>query len=188
MSESLPNGLIPLIEQLKQLNSTKQADEFNIEKVNLILKPWLIQTDWLEPRFFTVDPIGFSSYLLHEELDHSLAVTLVSWEPGREITPHDHKTWSVVGCVKGIEENYSWTRLDDCSKNGYAHIERNKKIVRCHPGDIISFLPDEIHSVKNIADEVAISLHVYGKNLNHTHRFKYNPETRSAESIIVDFK
>ncbi len=111
----------------------------------------------------------------------------MSWEPAREIIPHDHKTWSVVGCVKGIEENYLWTRLDNGLKDDYAHIEREKSI-RCQPGDIISFFPDDIHSVKNISDEVAISLHVYGKNLNYTHRLKYNPETRKSEFFIVDFK
>jgi predicted metal-dependent enzyme (double-stranded beta helix superfamily) len=188
MNKSLPSALIPFIKQLQQLNSSKNTDEYNIEKVSLILKEWL-KKDWLESDFYTVDPeTGFSSWLLHEELDHSLAVTLVSWEPEREITPHDHKTWSVVGCVKGIEENYLWTRLDNGSKEGYAHIEREKSVVRCHPGDTISFYPDDIHSVKNVSDDVAISLHVYGRNLNYTNRFKYNPETRKSELFIVDFK
>ncbi|HHT0594283.1 TPA: cupin [Legionella anisa] len=130
---------------------------------------------------------GFTSWLIFEEPDHSLAVNLVAWGPGREITPHDHKTWGVVGCVVGIEKNYFWIRKDDGSQLGYANIKKQNKPITCFPGDVIVFNPDDIHSVVNVSDSVAISLHVYGKNLNYTNRFQYNPLTKTAEPFIVDF-
>lgn len=36
MNKSLPSALIPFIKQLQQLNSSKNTDEYNIEKVSLI--------------------------------------------------------------------------------------------------------------------------------------------------------
>lgn len=39
---------------------------------------------------------GFTLHLLHEEPDHSNAVFLFAWLPGRGTPAHDHKTWGVV--------------------------------------------------------------------------------------------
>ncbi|HHF7375683.1 cysteine dioxygenase family protein [Legionella bozemanae] len=183
-----PSGLLPLIQELRQLNILEHDNHDNMKKVSLILRKWVKKTDWLEEHFYAVDPVnGFTSWLIFEEPDHSLAVNLVAWEPGREITPHDHKTWGVVGCVTGVEKNFFWLRRDDGSQPGYADIKKQNKPIICFPGDVITFNPDDIHSVVNIADSVAISLHVYGKNLNYTHRFQYNPMTNTAEPFIVDF-
>ncbi|HHF7366432.1 TPA: cupin [Legionella bozemanae] len=183
-----PSGLLPLIQELRQLNILEHDNHDNMKKVSLILRKWIKKTDWLEEHFYAVDPVnGFTSWLIFEEPDHSLAVNLVAWEPGREITPHDHKTWGVVGCVTGVEKNFFWLRRDDGSQPGYADIKKQNKPIICFPGDVIAFNPDDIHSVVNISDSVAMSLHVYGKNLNYTHRFQYNPMTNTAEPFIVDF-
>ncbi|MBN9228086.1 MULTISPECIES: cysteine dioxygenase family protein [Legionella] len=188
MNYHTPSGLKPLIQELRQINILKHDDQYNIEKVSIVLSNWVKKTEWLEEHFYTVDPVnGFTSWLIFEEPDHTLAVNLVAWEPGREITPHDHNTWGVVGCVVGIEENYSWMRMDDGTQPGYADIKKQNKSITCFPGDVIGFSPNDIHSVVNTSDSVAISLHVYGKNLNYTNRFQYNPPKKTAEPFIISF-
>ena len=189
MSFSIPQGLQPFIAELKTLNIQQYDDNTNIARVSLLLAQWVKRQDWLEDKYYNVDPkAGFSSWLVHEEKDHSLAVNLVAWEPGREITPHDHKTWGVVGCVVGLEKNYQWKRIDDGSKPGYAVIERLDTAIICPAGSIISFLPDEIHSVINESENVAISLHVYGKNLNYTGRYQYDSVNNTMQPFIVNFE
>lgn len=183
-----PSQLVPLIQELRQLNILEHEDHYNIEKVSLILKNWVKRTDWLEDYFYLVDTTkGFTSWLIFEESDHSLAINLVAWEPGREIISHDHKTWSVVGCVVGVEQNYLWNRVDDGTKEGYAEIKKENKAITCFPGDIIAFNSNDIHSVVNVSDSVAISLHIYGRNLNYTNRLQYNPLTKTAEPFIINF-
>ena len=185
----LPKGLISLIEALRALKVQQQDDQTNIKNVSKILVNWIKNPVWLEEEYYQVDPIvGFSSWLIHEENDHTLAVNLVAWQLGREIVPHDHKTWAVVGSVVGTEKNYFWQRVDDGSRAGYVDIKRKDKPIICSAGDIVSFLPDDIHSVINEAKTVAISLHVYGKNLNYTNRFQYDPVNKTQKPFKVDFR
>ncbi|WP_131783357.1 cupin [Legionella gresilensis] len=181
-------ALTPFINDLKALHVQEHHDASNMKKISSILQSWVKQSDWLEDQFKIVDtPEGFKSWLLYEEPNHCLAVNLVAWEPGREILPHDHRTWAVVGCVRGIEENYFWTRLDDGSSPGYADLKRQEPPITCHPGEVIAIEANQIHSVVNVANEVAISLHVYGKNLNYTNRCKYDPIKKTAEPFVIDF-
>ncbi len=179
--------LAKCIAELRTLEVQKHDNLTNIDRVSTILKRWIIRKDWLEEKYYHYDAaVGFSSWLLHEEPDHTLAVNLVAWQPGREIVPHDHKTWAVVGNVVGIEKNNFWKRIDDGSKIGYAEIEKEKEVI-VPAGELITFLPNDIHSVINLSDGVAISLHVYGKNLNYTNRFQYDPDNKTAKPFIVNF-
>ncbi|MGQ3887503.1 cupin [Legionella sp. CNM-1927-20] len=188
MMSSVLEALTPFINELKALNVQEHDDIFNMQKVSSIVQFWVNQSDWLEERFKTVDTSeGFKSWLIYEESNHCLAVNLVAWEPGREISPHDHRTWAVVGCVSGIEENYFWRRLDNGLIPGYADIERQEPPIICHPGDVITIQANQIHSVVNIASVTAVSLHVYGKNLNYTNRCKYDPVNKTAEHFVIDF-
>ena len=71
------------------------------------------------------DPVqGFGFQVLHEEPDHTLAVAVLSWLPGRGTPPHDHGTWGLVVGVEGDEVNEFWKRVDDGSQPGYADLQK----------------------------------------------------------------
>jgi predicted metal-dependent enzyme (double-stranded beta helix superfamily) len=127
---------------------------------------------------------GFGFQLLHEEPDHALAVALFSWLPGRGTPPHDHGTWGVVVGVEGDEVNTFWQRVDDRSREGHAELRRlaEKRFV---PGDAIVLPSAVIHSVWNDTDAVSVSLHVYGRHINHTGRSQFDPEARTVRPWIV---
>lgn len=127
---------------------------------------------------------GFGFQVLHEESDHSLAVALLSWLPGRGTPPHDHGTWGVVVGVEGDERNTFWKRVDDCSRPGYAELEKISERM-FQPGEAIGLTPAIIHSVYNPSDQISVSLHVYGKNVNHTARSRFDPEQRTVELWMV---
>ena len=183
-----PKKLLPFIAALRALHVQEQDDRTNLKNVSAILKRWIGRSDWLEDKYYEVDTkVGFSSWLVHEEEDHTLAVNLVAWESGREIVPHDHKTWGVVGSVIGVEKNFLWKRIDDHSAPDYVEIVKEKAAVIRQAGEVVCFLPDDIHSVINESGEVAISLHVYGKNLNYTHRYQYDPVGKSRKPFIVNY-
>jgi predicted metal-dependent enzyme (double-stranded beta helix superfamily) len=143
---------------------------------------------WLQARHYTTDPEqGFGVHLLHEESDHTLAVMALAWLPGRGAPPHNHGTWAVVAGVEGDEENVFWKRLDDGSRQGYAEIVRQGTRV-FGPGEVVSFLADQIHSVNNTGDRVTVSLHVYGRNLNYTGRSRFDPEARTETPFILKYE
>jgi predicted metal-dependent enzyme (double-stranded beta helix superfamily) len=127
---------------------------------------------------------GFGFQVLHEEADHTLAVALLSWLPGRGTPPHDHGTWGVVVGVEGDEVNTFWKRVDDASRPGHAELEKlSEKTFR--PGEAIGLTPAIIHSVHNDSKEISVSLHVYGKNVNNTARSKFDVEKQTVELWMV---
>ena len=113
---------------------------------------------WLAPRYYECDVRqGFGAHLLHQEPDHTLAIFAGAWLPGRGAPPHNHGTWAVVAGVDGAERNTFWTRVDDGSRSGRAEIRRQGDLV-LGPGDVVTFLPDLIHSVVNETARVTVSL------------------------------
>jgi len=127
---------------------------------------------------------GFGLHLLHEEADHTLAAFVVSWGMGRGTTPHDHGTWAVVAGLRGAERNEMWRRLDARDRPGYAEIVRVGE--RVFGADELLVMPaGVIHSVWNDTGGVTVSLHVYGRHINHTERSQYDPASRSEKPYKV---
>lgn len=127
---------------------------------------------------------GFGVNLLHEEEDHTLAVFVISWLPGRGTPAHDHGTWALVTGIEGNECNIWWRRDDDGSNPEYADITKVGELI-AEPGDVVALGPREIHTVYNPGTEISLSLHVYGKHINHTDRCQFDPETKKAEKLIL---
>lgn len=131
--------------------------------------------EWLRPEMCRPDAEqGFGVCLLHEEADHQLAVFVASWLPKRGALPHDHGTWAVVAGLDGAERNAFWKRLDDRSRPGHAEIVKvGEHTLR--PGDVVAMPSGAIHSVSNDGDRIALSLHIYGRHVNHTRRSRFDP-------------
>ena len=127
---------------------------------------------------------GFGFQLLHEEPDHDLAVALLSWLPGRGTPPHDHGTWGVVVGVEGGEVNTFFKRVDDGSRDGHAELKQLSQKV-FSPGEAIGITPAIIHSVHNDTDQISVSLHIYGRHINHTNRSKFDVERQTVEPFQV---
>ncbi|MDP1574454.1 MAG: cysteine dioxygenase family protein [Coxiellaceae bacterium] len=174
-----------LIDALQQIDLS-QNEETIIEQVKPLLHQTITQADaWFEDRFYEVDQEqGFGSHLIAENEDHSLAVIITSWLQDRETPPHDHDTWAVIGCVKGIEKNTLWDRHDDKSDPHYAELSPSETHL-CNPGDIVTMRTNDIHSVVNPTEGVSVSLHIYGKHFNHTNRHQFDPVNNIVKPFIV---
>ncbi len=179
------SGLQPLIQSLRQID-LKQDEEKILNQVSLLVKKFITQPDsWFDDRFYQVDEEqGFGSHLIYENPDHTLAVIVTSWPMGRETPPHDHDTWAVIGCVKGLEKNTLWDRHDDKSNPHYAKISPGIVHI-CKPGDLITMRKNDIHSVINPEAGVSVSLHIYGKHFNHTNRHQFDPIKNTVKPFIV---
>lgn len=128
---------------------------------------------------------GFRLRLLHEEPDHGNAVFLFSWLPGCGTPAHDHKTWGVVVGVEGEEQETWWRRVDDGTRAGHAQLEPLSER-RLTPGDVSSFLSDDIHAVRNDTGRVSWSLHVYGRHINHTGRSEFDPVAGTEKAYVLN--
>ena len=140
---------------------------------------------WLEDRMFAPEEEqGYSLFPLSEEEDHSLAVFALSWLPGRGTPPHDHGTWAVVAGVEGPEWNTFFRRQDDGTRPGYAKLEQTgaKMFV---PGEVLAMPTGMIHQVSNQTALVTVSLHIYGRHINHTGRSQFDLENNAALPFVT---
>jgi predicted metal-dependent enzyme (double-stranded beta helix superfamily) len=179
------NELATFVDELRAITAATRDPREIVARVRPLVRDLALARTWLQPKHYQCDETqGFGVHLLHEEPDHTLAVLAASWLPGRGAPPHNHGTWAVVAGVDGPERNVFWKRVDDGSRPGYAEIvEQGAKVFG--PGDVVTFMPDSIHSVVNETDAVTVSLHVYGTHVNYTTRSQYDPQTRVEQEFKV---
>ena len=173
------------VEDLRRITQETDDEDEIISRVGPLAQRLAVEKDWLQQKHYEADAEqGFGAHLLHEEPDHTLAVFVASWLPGCGAPPHDHGTWAVVAGVEGIERNIHYRRLDDGSRPGYAEL-KVKNETNADVGELICMKTGGIHAVRNETDQVTLSLHTYGKHVNHTNRSQYDPETREKKDFIV---
>jgi 3-mercaptopropionate dioxygenase len=106
------------------------------------------------------DPEGYRSHVLHVEADGSFSIAAMVWRPGQVTPIHDHVTWCVFGVVQGVEHEELFTLDEERRVLVPAGTSTNE------PGDVNGFAPPgDIHRVRNVGDETAISIHVYGTDV-----------------------
>ncbi len=176
------------VDDLRRITAETVDENEIFEQLRPLAKRLAGEDGWIEDRFYEPDEeTGFSSFLLHEEKDHSLAVFAASWTPGMGVGPHDHDTWAVVVGVEGVERNIRYKRLDDRSNPDYAELEVKDEL-KAGPGDLVCIRKGGIHAVRNDSDKVTLSLHTYGTHINHTNRSQFDLEARTAKEFKVEIR
>ncbi|MGE8659176.1 MAG: cysteine dioxygenase [Achromobacter sp.] len=92
------------------------------------------------------------------------ALYLNSINPGKTTLPHNHTTWAVIVALSGQELNRVYRRSDDGSQPGRATLEQVREVV-VQPGQSVSFLPEDIHSIHVTGDAPTLHFHLYGQPL-----------------------
>lgn len=178
-------SLAHYVEDLRRITQETDREDEIIGRVGPLAQRLALDRGWLQESHYNADPEqGFGVHLLHQEPDHTLAVFVVSWLPGCGAPPHDHGTWAVVAGVEGVERNIHYKRLDDDSRPGYAELAV-KQEVDAGEGELICMKTGGIHAVRNETQRVTLSLHTYGKHVNHTNRSQFNTETNEKSDFIV---
>jgi predicted metal-dependent enzyme (double-stranded beta helix superfamily) len=178
-------SLDDLICDMRQVSAKADNPVEIVRRLQAPARQLALVRDWLEPRFFQCDGAqGFGIYPLHEEADHTFSVVVASLLSGRAIPPHNHRTWALQVGIKGYATNISWRRLDDGSRSGHAEIQEIQRTV-FGPGEIVAFMPDDIHSIINESEQLALSLNLYGLSYAYTHASKFDPVTQTEAPLIA---
>lgn len=179
-------SILDLVRDLRLITSEVKDERRILQRVRPLARRAALSKDsWLEKRFYSTDlNQGFGIHLLHEEPDHTLAVFAVSWLPNRGTLVHDHGTWAVVVGVDGPERNVFYERVDDASLPGYAEL-RVVGEKTFGAGEVLAMPAGGLHSIWNETDAVTVSLHVYGKHLNHTGRSQFDLEKHTVAPLAV---
>jgi len=109
--------------------------------------------------------------------DRSYSLQVFVWPPCAETKIHDHTSWGVYCCAVGsvLEERYE--RLDDGSRLDHARLKKSGQRMWSREDGASSVLPHDggIHRVGNPAEDVAISVHLYGPRLGEVDGRDYDP-------------
>lgn len=127
-------------------------------------------------------------YLIGSEGPTGITLYLNVMRSGKTIPPHDHTTWACVAAVEGSEQNTLYERKDDGSKLGHAVIEV-REVVDLAPGNAVALMPDDIHSVAILGDQIIRHLHFYGRPLETlTERKAFDLDNNTYKIMAVGVK
>lgn len=185
MTATAPYTVDRYVEDLRRITRETDNEDEIIGQVAPLAQRLAADESWRDEKHYDASlEQGFGIHVLHEEPDHTLAVFAISWLPGRGAPPHDHGTWAVVVGVDGVERNVRYRRLDDRNRSDYAELDI-KDDIQAGEGDVICMKTGGIHSVQNVSDGITLSLHTYGKHVNHTDRSQFDLETNEKKDFKV---
>lgn len=138
---------------------------------------------WYPEALAQSDPLKFKQYMLHRAEDGRLTVLGVVWGPGQSAPPHDHTIWGLIGQLRGTEVTCLYDHTDEGLRL------RRKLVLR--PGETTALSPHlgDIHDVRNGGPDVAISIHVYGGDLEALshRRTRYDAETGEVTPFQAEY-
>ena len=138
-----------------------------VEAVGARTRSLIAESSWLAPEFRAACDENYARYLLYRDPKNRFVVLSLVWKPGQATPIHDHSCWGIMGMVQGSLEVVNYDRLDDGSEPNRARL-READTVMVEELDTGAVLPpwNEIHLIGNRSREVAISLHIYGRDLD----------------------
>lgn len=135
------------------------------ETANLVaaaLRGHLPSPDVLTAHERAGDPGSYAQHILHTEDDGSFSVVALVWRPGQVTPVHDHVTWCVVGVVAGAEYEELF-KLGGETAGHLLQVATRTNVA----GSVGGFAPPgDIHRVRNCTGQTAISIHIYGADIN----------------------
>ncbi|NJK40497.1 MAG: cupin [Acaryochloridaceae cyanobacterium SU_2_1] len=154
-----------------------EDDYQRLEAIHPLVRQLLADAPWLQYEVALPDPAqGWSVTMLYDEPDFPLTVQTVVWLPGQVSPIHNHATWGVVALLSGKEKNTLWQRKPIAEHP--QQIEQRETII-LHPGDIISVMPDSIHSVEAMGEQPTVTFNLYGLT-DYEARFTFDPVLHTA--------
>lgn len=162
VEQQLSAGLQALVCSVRSAVLMEQTAATTAESVAANLRVCLGQPDLLPERYRGSDPDHYLQHVIHAEPDGTFSLVALVWLPGQETPIHDHVSWCVTGVHEGQEHEQRY-EYHGGGADGYL-VPRGAETSRV--GDVCALTPPgDIHRVRNSADTLAISLHVYGADI-----------------------
>lgn len=149
-----------------------------------LMRDLVAHDDWLPAALAQPDPTFYRQYLLHADPLGRFSIVSFVWGPGQQTPVHDHTVWGLIGMLRGAEFSQAFAAGTDGAllATGDAH--------RLEPGDVEAVSPTlgDIHQVRNaFADQVSISIHMYGGNIGEIRRHVFDTATGHTKPFVSGY-
>jgi predicted metal-dependent enzyme (double-stranded beta helix superfamily) len=161
---SIPTALDAFIRDLAVIHERCREDQAGlVEMTRLRLAQLVAQPDVLPENACAGSTDHYTQHVLHVAPDRSHSVVALVWYPGQHTPIHDHVSWCVVGVYEGEESQTLYHLAED--EDGLCLVEKGQETAG--PGSCTSLIPpaENIHRVANDGSARAISIHVYGADI-----------------------
>ena len=165
MSATTPTSIARFhhfLAQITRLVDIAPTEAELLSQARQCLQSLISHDDWLLPEFAQAHPQQYQQYLLYADPQDRFSVVSFVAAPRVSTPIHDHTVWGLVGMLRGSEFCQPYSRMADgrWAPAGFQ--------IDMLPGDIEAVSPriGDVHKVWNaLADQVSVSIHVYGGNI-----------------------
>ncbi|MEK7946619.1 cysteine dioxygenase [Pigmentiphaga sp. YJ18] len=179
----LPGRLAAFVQGMDAALDAAPDEPRAVETCAALLRELVAHDDWLPEDCSRPHPVHYQQYLLHRDPADRYSVVSFVWGPGQRTPVHDHRTWGVIGMLRGAEYSRAYARED-------GRLIPSSTEERIEPGQTTCVSPSigDIHLVRNAYDDrVSISIHVYGTDIGKQSRHVYDAETGAAKSFVSGY-
>lgn len=165
MTQALPE----LIRALTRAVAEQPCDGTRCSAVETLLTRYA-HAALLPDALQTPDPEHYARHLVHRDPLGRFSMIAMVWSPGQGTLLHDHGGLWVVECVmRGKVEVRSFDLIEDAPRLDFECVE----VVRATVGEAGHLVPPhDQHIIHNAFDEIAVTLHVYGGDLDTCNVFE----------------
>lgn len=151
-----------LIKGLKSVIGAGPVDADAIAKMEDIVRKAIPE---LQRSCLCTKPVNPGRYLCYKDPELNFVIMLMAWGPGDKSKIHDHGTWGVEAVLKNSLKVTCYT---ECEVDPQP---LDSMIIT--PGMVMNNTPPDkdIHRVEHFSGDVALSLHIYGREMTGNRSF-----------------
>jgi len=129
--------------------------------------------DFLDPGFLVPTPVRYARRLLHRDPAGRYTAIVMVWDKGQGTPLHDHAGIWCVECVyQGRIRVTSFNAMGGDPERDIVQFQQ-EQVIHAGPGEAGALIPPfEYHVLENAQETPAITLHIYGGEMNHCHVFE----------------
>ncbi len=161
------------VTQFDDLLRRTQDEASIVQRGTVLLEQLVQQDDWLADEFAQAHADHYQQFLLYADPDDRFSVVSFVWGPGQATPIHDHTVWGLIGVLRGAElcQSFAKNEQGQWAASGEQHRLEMGKV------EAVSPTLGDVHRVFNAyADQVSISIHVYGANIGKVRRHVFAPD------------
>jgi len=179
----VPDTLDRFVADVETLRDRTSGPHHLADAVADRLRFLLRDPDWLDDQHRQPWDDRYRQHVLYVAPDGGFSVVSLVWKPGQKTPIHDHVSWCVVGVYRGKEQEARYTLYQGKDEPFLVRT----RCALATLGETVALVPpdEDIHEVRCIGDDLAISIHVYGADIaklgtSINHRFDDLPVRADA--------